>query len=48
VFPAGISLDFGSPRFPLARHLVRRLYALLGPGGVLYGFLREPSLTQGA
>jgi len=28
--------------------LVGRLYALLGPGGVLHGFLREPSLTQGA
>ena len=28
--------------------LVGRMSSLLGPGGVLYGFLREPSLTQGA
>ena len=28
--------------------LVARLYSFLGPGGVLYGFLREPYLTQGA
>jgi hypothetical protein len=28
--------------------LVARLASLLGPGGVLYGFLREPYLTHGA
>jgi hypothetical protein len=28
--------------------LVTRLCSLLGPGGVLYGFLREPYLTRGA
>ena len=51
--PASLSAVFCWHLFDLVPHdslpaLVGCLYALLGPGGVLHAFLREPSLSKGA
>ena len=51
--PASLSVVFCWHLFDLVPRgslptLVGHLHDLLGPGGVLHGFLREPSLTKGA